>query len=261
MPRCQAILGNNKRCKRNATKDLCWQHIKIVENRKSPVWVKTDDGKMRQIIAYGPLTPDNELVPVEIPRAKPSPRAKIDKSFPPKFKQVINKNGTYDILDNGGIPFKVIVNSPKIDILKSNEKGEKYIKFKTFTSDKIFIGVSPLTPMTDFSGGHGEKENGNSILLHLTGLTYVFIGWDIYSFDALHPITYYISEVGNSSVPYPYAIDDHQNVYLMIEKKVIVVNKNKKIVDEMNGEPYNYYYEQKKNVRDIPKIKMIQKRL
>ena len=97
---------------------------------------------------------------------------------------------------------------------------------------KLFVGKSPLTPMTEFSGGHGKDFDGNSILFQTESLRYVFVGHVIYSFDAISPIVSYVSEVGNNDVPYPYAVDERNNVYLMIED-VIVKNR----ID--TRDPYN----------------------
>jgi hypothetical protein len=44
--------------------------------------------------------------------------------------------------------------------------------------------------------------------------------------------------VGNNDVPYPYAIDGNGNIYLMLEK-IIVLNGNERIIGD---EPYQFYY-------------------
>ena len=71
--------------------------------------------------------------------------------------------------------------------------------------------------MTKFSLGYGEKFDGNSILLKLSKNKYVYIGSLIYSFNAYNEITTFISPVGNNDVPYPYAIDEKNNYYLLSE--------------------------------------------
>ena len=71
--------------------------------------------------------------------------------------------------------------------------------------------------MTKFSGGYGKFFDGNSILLKLSKNKYVYIGSVIYSFTSYNEITTFISPVGNSDVPYPYAIDEKNNYYLLLE--------------------------------------------
>ena len=57
--------------------------------------------------------------------------------------------------------------------------------------------------MTKYSGGHGPKFTGNSILLNIGDKRYVSIGWTIYEFSTKDQITEYYSPVGKSDVPYP----------------------------------------------------------
>ena len=65
--------------------------------------------------------------------------------------------------------------------------------------------------MTEYSGGYGDEFDGNSILVHISENKYVYIGSSIYSFESQAKIIRYISPVGNSDVPYPYAIDEKEN--------------------------------------------------
>lgn len=143
---------------------------------------------------------------------------------------------TYKIHDNGGRPFLVEIIDKTVNVYKeltNNVYSEKPIK--TFIANQIFIGTSPLNNMTRFSGGHGKKFDGNSILLFLKDDKYVFIGWNIFSFRSFAKIVKYDSPVGNSDVPYPYAIDEDDNYYLMIED-VVIKNEN-------HGDPYRYFYD------------------
>ncbi len=76
---------------------------------------------------------------------------------------------------------------------------------------EIFIGKSPKNKMTDFSGGYGDRFDGNSILLRLSCdrkkniYRYLCIETTVFEFDTDEPIIKYVSSVGNSCVPYPYA--------------------------------------------------------
>lgn len=113
----------------------------------------------------------------------------------------------------------------------------------TFKPDKIFIGKSPLNSMTEFSGGHGPEFDGNSILLQMANNEYIYIGSEIAAFDALNKIKEYVSPVGNNDVPYPYAIDEQNNIYLLTENAII--KNNNETADKLKkyDDPYQYYYD------------------
>ena len=138
---------------------------------------------------------------------------------------------TFLIHDNGGRPFQVKIRNhsetpetPKtVQIYKANVKDETYESKPSIIlkAEKVFIGVSPKTPLTMYGRGYGKAFDGNSILLRIKPLEYVFIGQSIFSFRSLFPIKMYVSEVGNNDVPYPYAVDDHGNHYIMGEKVII----------------------------------------
>lgn len=72
---------------------------------------------------------------------------------------------------------------------------------------------------------------------------YIFIGDKIWSFDAKNKIVEYISPVGNNDVPYPYAVDDMGNIYL-ISFNVIIKNRND-VAKRMKeyDDPNDYYLE------------------
>ena len=145
-----------------------------------------------------------------------------------------SKMQSYDILDNGGNPFKVTIRGLTVDIYKQTWTSNGIVLDKkpilTFKPKKIFIGKSPKNKMTEFSGGYGSKWDGNSILLHINRNKYIYIGPEIYSFTS-KPIESYVSPVGNSQVPYPFAVDIDKNYYLMEEHVIIHYD-----------DPYNVYY-------------------
>jgi hypothetical protein len=149
---------------------------------------------------------------------------------------------SYYVLDNGERPFKVDIENNNVIVYKieyiSNSNDIKYAKepILIFNNvNNIFIGKSPKNAMTTYSGGHGKKFDGNTILLNIKDKKYVFIGLNIFSFIAEYDIIKYVSPVGNSGVPYPYAVDKNNNFYLMIEDVMI-----KNIPKNIN--PYDYYF-------------------
>jgi hypothetical protein len=142
--------------------------------------------------------------------------------------------GIYYTHSNGGRPYKVTVTPDRVEIL-DNTQGT--LLFNYNNPIKVWIGESPVTDMTQFSHGYGEKFTGNSFLIETTANHYVFIGHKIFDFTTPYKIINYVSEVGNSDVPYPYAVDSDQQYYLMIED-VILSN----VPLKYSNDPYGYYY-------------------
>lgn len=150
---------------------------------------------------------------------------------------------TYHIHDNGSRPFLVEIRDKTVKVYGFNNQDFEYTDQPIFTflnNTNIFIGKSPKNKMTEYSGGYGDEFDGNSILLHISENKYVYIGSSIYSFESQAKIIRYISPVGNSDVPYPYAIDEKENIYLMTEDVILEKIQN---IDFYDFDPYEYYYE------------------
>lgn len=143
---------------------------------------------------------------------------------------------TYYTHDNGNRPFKVDINNIDNKISVYDNENNKLLYSTKYT--KIWIGKSPKIKMTIFSKGYGKAFDGNSILIEINNLEYVFIGKLIFSFKSFSPINHFVSPVGNNDYPYPYAIDSNNLYYLLIENVVIKSHK----VDD----PYDVYYKLKK---------------
>lgn len=141
----------------------------------------------------------------------------------------------------------------QVKIYKKNADKDEYDLLLEHFTDNVYIGKSPLNEMTEFSGGHGDNFDGNSILLHLVDNHYLFIGHEIFSFEASSTIVKYVSPVGNNDVPYPYAIDVEANYYLMIENVVLTNSANNSVTDQVTkyNDPYNYYYKMKDITPDL----------
>lgn len=162
-------------------------------------------------------------------------------------------NKIYYIHCNGGSPFKIEIdksnnNAHEVDVYVQDTKAvdrEDYNKYDyemSFNPKKIFIGKSPLNEMTKFSGGYGPKFDGNSILLELDNGIYEFIGESVYSFTPYGKIIEYSSPVGNNDVPYPWAMDQYGNIYLLVEDVVLLYTDELKKLIKKYGDPYTYYY-------------------
>lgn len=149
---------------------------------------------------------------------------------------------TYETHDNGSRPFLVEVfrkhkHITVIDIRKNYKKRKRSMEPSNVVRnivcfdadyDEIFIGEDQSQ----------AAFKGNSLLVCTNKNTneYVFIGEQIFKFNSLDRITQYFSRVGNSDVPYPYAIDANGNYYLMLEYVIL------QHVPEFK-DPYDYYYD------------------
>ena len=145
---------------------------------------------------------------------------------------------TYYIHHNGGRPYKVVIKDNDIVIFGEHEWGyDNNPILGYFGVEQIFIGKSPFCSITHFSGGHGPDFDGNSILVNLDNDKYIWIGEEIKMFKPKSKIKKFVSPVGNSDVPYPYAIDSDNRYYLFI------VNVCVKKYSGSEYDIYNYYRE------------------
>lgn len=154
----------------------------------------------------------------------------------------------YYIHHNYSRPFAVDIEGDTVHVFKLFENGRNNNSIYTdkpilssYNPERIFIGRSPETRATRFSGGYGERFDGNSILLHIRDNEYIFIGAKIFKFQSNDNdvIVEFISPVGNNDVPYPYAITENGKVYLLIENVVL----QNFVITEDYDDPYDYYYD------------------
>jgi len=140
------------------------------------------------------------------------------------------RKSIYNILDNGGRPFRVIVYKNNIDIYRN--KNEIFGLSKEFITsyknvDKIFIADG------ESYGKKCPEYVGCNILVKLPNLDlpfhirnhhaipkksyihrYLYIGLAIFEFVLEDEIVNFYAEVGNSEVPYPLAVSKN-NYYLL----------------------------------------------
>ena len=108
------------------------------------------------------------------------------------------------------------------------------------------------------------RHKGNSILVHLDENRYVFIGHCIYEFRTRHgeQIEEYVSPIGNSDVPYPYAVGE-QFVYFMLDRATMP----RELIDLTSDRVYSQYYghtiDDKTYYRNVmaPSIKRFRRRM
>jgi hypothetical protein len=130
---------------------------------------------------------------------------------------------SYETHDNGGRPFRVEIQGMKVSVWKSMntydtiEHPAKHLF--DVTADEIFIGKK--SPKGGYDGLKPKEAEGNSLLLR-KGSKYMFIGHEIYEFSAVKDdtIDFFYSDIGNSDVPYPFAIGK-THVYILLDKVAV----------------------------------------
>ena len=138
----------------------------------------------------------------------------------------------YEILDNGGVPFRVALLEPHAHIYKTrwNEDGDEDYdggagqiaqqRIHTTKYIRAHVGYNLINDMTRFSGATNNRilGDGSSILLTIKrdtdngGVpvvdTHMYIGDRILTFQTRNAIIFrLLSPIGNSGVPYPWALD------------------------------------------------------
>jgi hypothetical protein len=141
---------------------------------------------------------------------------------------------SYQIHDNGGRPFRVEIDGMKVSVFKTVEDEEEKHLFDV-TADKVFIGKK--SPTGGYDGLKPKEAEGNSILL-LVGSKYMYIGPEIYQFEPVKgdSIEKYYSNIGNSDVPYPYAVGK-THMYIMLDKVAV-----EKSFFDKKDDIYQQYY-------------------
>ncbi len=127
---------------------------------------------------------------------------------------------TYMILDNGSNTFSADVSPSHVAIYLLEENGADGKKVVDTAHTRVFVGDN------DLRIGQGVAPKGmypgNSLLIQVRPGNYIFVGQEIYSFSTVdgETIQAYYSPVGNSAVPYPYAVGEH-HTYFMLEKEYV----------------------------------------
>lgn len=238
---------------------------------------------------YGMMTKDEKnfhrcigLNKFEITPTKINKYMKIDKIRPKILKScVFNKQiplAPYELYNdiaashkrwktympryNGARPFLVYVNHNKklVDVYRRSSSYYYLSDDNEHTHDKYVTHVQSFQPIRIFIGE--EDEIGNSILLHMNdeknNETYVFIGGDIKQFSVVpgDKINKYVSYIGNSDVPYPYAISK-KNIYLPLEDVYIPTLSKGEMDEIVRNDPYDYYYNDRSTGKPLSNMRMI----
>lgn len=171
----------------------------------------------------------------------------------------VSKKGVkqYKILDNGSNPFICEISKTKVEVYRQKIKEEDGVedyyvdkKILEIPYINVFIGDNLLNDKYSEKKG---KYKGNSILIEIKKGEYIYVGHEVYKFETheKEDIKRYYSPVGNSGVPYPYAVGDN-NTYFMLDKKSI----SNELLD-LKKDAYGQFYGL--TVKDENKKKAIEK--
>ena len=148
------------------------------------------------------------------------------------FKKRASVASSYLTHDNGGRPFRVTVTKTHFWVHRvdeENDQGYSTLVWKQTPYQKVFVGK-----------GRRGVAAGNSVLIQVSTTGYMYIGEVIYAFKSTTPITAYHSPVGNSDVPYPWAVSQ-THAFLMLERLCIPLALFKGDLGKCS--PYDQYYE------------------
>jgi hypothetical protein len=148
------------------------------------------------------------------------PNAKIFTK--PQQSQAKFLAGAWKTLNNGNIQYVVHISGQIASIYgrtqhmvldKELDVLETFVDLvRTYNFLQIFIGKSDQEETTEDTDCFWKKFDGNSILLRIgseSEFKYAFIGHEVFEFTVQEPITKYVSSMGNSGVPLPYAESEH----------------------------------------------------
>lgn len=155
-------------------------------------------------------------------------RKQKQKTSKKKDHSVSMSNGqTYFTHSNGSRPFMVVVNKTSVyvhklpdnlDIYHIPTKKDYTILVTTFKNvKKVYIGNSIKG---DDANGNKKYGKGNSILLHLSGKKYGFIGSSVFTFEIEKDDEFenFYSAIGRNDIPYPLVLGK-KNIYFMLREK------------------------------------------
>ena len=155
-----------------------------------------------------------------------------------------NTNKIYDIHDNGGRPFRVIVNNTGITVYKQSliDNNDDVYNLDEEIYEDIILKLNHFLGYWSGFDSSYYKMHGNSILIQLDTNKYLYIGDTIYAFMTNEKIIDYVSPVGNNDVPYPIAYGN-KYVYFMLDQKKMKISDLETPVSVANAEDlYSQFY-------------------
>jgi hypothetical protein len=166
----------------------------------------------------------------------------------------------YTVIDNGAQPYlvydygnKVVVYGNKYDM--ETKKFSNTGKLLEIKYKKLFVGYDE-----DNNRPNKSKNSygiGNTILLQTGAKKYTLIGDGIRSFTLTNGdrIIEYRSPIGNSDVPYQYAIGDKYVYFLLADDMCYAVKENVDLEDDVYSQFYKINGFEDKDLGKIEKVK------
>lgn len=159
----------------------------------------------------------------------------------------------YEVHDNGGRPFEVLVDSAKNTVAVSKlqdqeyEAASVYIPLTSWHYRQIWIGRGTAYPHEN----QGEWTYGNSILFlpaeektldpNVARTKLILVKANITWFQLQETdevVTNFVSRIGNNDVPYPY-IETNRNVYLTLESVYAPIDDLRQLtMEETKRDPH-----------------------
>lgn len=214
-------------------------------NSKSGRCAKASKGDKNCLLQNGRCV---KKTPKKAAPKKAAPKKVAPKKAAPKKA----KSKTYYTNNNGGQPFKVVIDGKQVYVYKFKKYNKDTDTFlysekpiQNYTVKKVFIGKSNLSSDMYYPG---SGYDGNSILLQITKNKYVFIGDKIFSFTSKSEIKKYKSPIGNSMVSYPFAIDvDGRYYFLTTSPGPAIIDKipQSSLKKDYHNDPFNFYFQNK----------------
>ena len=169
-----------------------------------------------------------------------------------KTRKVSKGTNLYDVHDNGIRPFRVEVDGKKVSIYKGTlpkgvteyDRLEYTTLIKTLTVSAVHVGESTCNKSAYITDACGKWLSGNTILLHISGHKYMFVGQVIYEFTMEDDFEAFYSQVGNNDVPYPITLGS-KYVYLMLDSDHTYISRDlfkANMTSVEWADAYAYYY-------------------
>jgi hypothetical protein len=163
-----------------------------------------------------------------------------------KTRKVPKGAKSYLTHDNGSRPFRVEVSGKDVEIYRGYQLPDGIMEYdelvKKLTVKEVHVGQSPCNSAIYISDACGTFGKGNSILAHLGGNKYMFVGDCIYEFSMDDDFEAYYSVIGNNDVPYPVTIGS-KYVYMMLDRIFIPKDLFKAKMNSAEwADAYAYYY-------------------
>jgi hypothetical protein len=160
----------------------------------------------------------------------------------------------YIIHDNGGRPFKVVINGNYVSIYKRDHSQIDYWNYEEHPvlrcrANRIFIDTSKKAEPE----GHAilvELEYLNGDTTYMTKKmknthVYMIITYEISIFETQSEIIRFETEICGSDVAYPYAVDTDGRYYILIEDTIVDLKNTSMCTDDrkyFDEFPYDGFY-------------------